>query len=542
MKIVKQLDDALIDHQTNLQKTSLQRLFEEDCRRQERFSLRVKGIFLDYSKNHITADTLEQLGAYADERQLATAIAALFAGETVNNTEQRPALHTRLRRHTRENAATIDKYQQLVSATIQQIAQFAESVHSKRWLGFNDQPIASIVNIGIGGSDVGPRMATHALSAYSQTGIDVRFVANVDGADLSDTLATIRAESTLFIIASKTFSTLETLQNARSAKQWLLSHGCSADKLDRHLVAVTANSEKAAAFGIADKNIFPLWDWVGGRYSLWSAVGLPIALAIGMDNFNRLRRGAAAMDQHYAEANFTENMPVILALLTYWYSRYWSVTSQAVLPYAQRLCYLPTYLQQLDMESLGKSVDRDGKPIDATSGIVLWGSEGTNGQHSFHQLLHQGRQMIPCDFIAVKASMSSLIDHHRHLLACCISQSQALLQGKTQADAAAELRRDGVDEERIKQLAPHKAIPGNRPSNTLVLNRLDPENLGALIALYEHKVYTLGVLLDINPFDQWGVELGKQLGQSIEQALAGKTIPQHWDSSTRELIKLLRVN
>ena len=540
MGTIDELTEALIKHQIKLQKTSLQRLFEEDSQRQKRFSLRAGGLFLDYSKNHITTDTLERLAAYASKQKLSQAITAMFAGEQVNNTEQRPALHVCLRSKVDDPNEDMAEYQSLVSATTAKMARFVEAIHCQRWLGFSDRPITTIVNIGIGGSDLGPRMAASALSAYHQKGINVHFVANIDGADLSDTLATINPENTLFIIASKTFSTLETLQNAMSAKRWLLDNGCTESMLNRHLVAVSANTERAAAFGVAEDNIFPLWDWVGGRYSLWSAVGLPIALAIGMDNFDQLRSGAAAMDKHYAEANFTENMPVILALLTYWYSRHWSVTSQAVLPYAQRLHYLPAYLQQLDMESLGKGVSREGKRLEQSSGIVLWGAEGTNGQHSFHQFLHQGTQTIPCDFIAVKEPMSDIVDHHRHLLACCISQSQALLKGKTQADAEAELRSSGLDEIQIKQLAPHKVIPGNRPSNALVLDRLDPENLGALIALYEHKIHALGALFDINPFDQWGVELGKQLGQSIEQAMIEDTIPEQWDGSTRGLIELLK--
>ncbi len=541
MKITKKLTDDLSNRQKLLQKISLQRLFEEDSQRQKRFSLSAAGLFLDYSKNHIVADTIKRLAAYADHKGLSQAIIAMFAGECVNHTEQRPALHACLRMHPDDTTdKTTDEYRSLVSTTIEKMSGFVDSIHCRRWLGFSGQPITTIVNIGIGGSDLGPRMVTKALSAYHQPGIDVHFVANIDGADLNDTLAKLRPQNTLFIIVSKTFTTLETLENARSAKQWLLGNGCKENQLDRHLIAVSANTEKAVAFGIDKQNIFPLWDWVGGRYSLWSAVGLSIALAIGMDNFNTFRRGAAAMDKHYAEVDLKDSMPVILALLTYWYSRYWSVTSQAVLPYAQRLHYLPAYLQQLDMESLGKSVNRQGKPLNDSSGIVLWGAEGTNGQHSFHQLLHQGTQLIPCDFIAVKTPMSSLVDHHRQLLACCISQSQALLKGKTQTDVELELRDSGLDETQIKQLSPHKVVLGNRPSNVLVLDKLDPQNLGALIALYEHKVHALGVLFNINPFDQWGVELGKQLGKSVEQTLAGAAIPEQWDNSTRGLIELLR--
>ena len=540
MKTNNKLTDDLTNHQKALRKISLQRLFEDDPQRQKRFSLSVAGLFLDYSKNHIVADTIKRLVAYADYRGLPQAITAMFTGESVNNTEQRPALHACLRAHPDDTEKATNEYQSLVSKTIEKMDEFVDAIHCRRWFGFAGQPITTVVNIGIGGSDLGPRMVAKALSAYHQSGIDVHFVANIDGADLSDTLAKFHPQNTLFIIVSKTFTTLETLENARSAKQWLLVNGCKENQLNRHLVAVSANTEKAAAFGIDKQNIFPLWDWVGGRYSLWSAVGLSIALAIGMDNFNTLRRGAAAMDKHYAEAGFKDNMPAILALLTYWYSRYWSVTSQAVLPYAQRLQHLPAYLQQLDMESLGKRVDRQGKLLNDSSGIVLWGAEGTNGQHSFHQLLHQGTQLIPCDFIAVKTPMSAFVDHHRHLLACCISQSQALLKGKTQTDVELELRDSGLDETQIKQLAPHKVIPGNRPSNMLVLDKLDPQNLGALIALYEHKVHALGVLFDINPFDQWGVELGKQLGKSVEQALAGAAIPEQWDNSTRGLIELLR--
>ncbi|TQV71347.1 glucose-6-phosphate isomerase [Exilibacterium tricleocarpae] len=516
--------------------TTLLDAFRQDPDRARHYSLTAAGLFLDYSKNHIDQETLAPLLALADEAGLGTAIGQLLQGEPVNNTEGRPALHTALR----FQGQAADARQREVAATLEKMATFVTAVHSGNWRGHRDQPITDVVNIGIGGSDLGPRMVTRALGAYHTGKVTVHFTANIDGADLADTLADLHPATTLFIVASKSFSTLETRENAFSARQWTLDGGCAEGDLHKHYVAVSSNVAAAEAFGIAPDNIFPMWDWVGGRYSLWSAIGLPIALAVGMDHFNALRSGAHTMDHHFSTAPLAENMPVLLALITFWYSEFWQAQSQAVLPYAQRLGQLPAYLQQLDMESLGKSVTRDGVAVDYPTGLILWGTEGTNGQHSFHQLLHQGTRLVPVDFIASAKSMSHLHDQHTHLLACCISQSQALLAGKPLAAAREELRAQGLPAARVDELAPHKVIPGNRPSNTLVLEDLSPTSLGALIALYEHKVYCLSVLWGINAFDQWGVELGKQLGTAIHQAMASGECPDNWDASTRQLVNRLR--
>lgn len=514
---------------------SLSEAFRQDPERARRYSLTAAGIFLDYSKNHLDAETIQALLSLAQEADLGNAIADLQAGKPVNNTEQRPALHTILR----SQSQPADDRGATVAAALEKMAAFVSSVHSGKWRGFSDKPISDVVNIGIGGSDLGPRMVTRALRGYLNNGVQVHFVANVDGADLCDTLAALNPETTLFIVASKSFSTLETRENAFSARRWTLASGCPEAELQRHYVAVSSNIDAAQRFGIAADNIFPMWDWVGGRYSLWSAIGLPIALAAGMENFNALRRGAANMDTHFSEAPLESNMPVLLALITFWYSEFWQAQSQAILPYAQRLAQLPAYLQQLDMESLGKGVDREGIAVDYQTGLILWGTEGTNGQHSFHQLLHQGTRLVPVDFIASRQPMSELDGQHRHLLACCISQSQALLAGKSLAQAGQELRAKGLGDAEVAALAPHKVIPGNRPSNTLLMENLSPETLGALIALYEHKVYCLSVLWNINAFDQWGVELGKQLGTAIHPAMQSGECPEDWDGSTRQLVKLM---
>ncbi|BFM08895.1 glucose-6-phosphate isomerase [Halioxenophilus aromaticivorans] len=523
-------------HSDGLQ-TPLKELFAQDPNRVEHFSMSAGSLYLDYSKNHLDAKALELLATQAKQSGLEDAIKALIGGEHVNNTENRPALHTALRCPAISPA---DKTA-VVAATQAQMREFVDKLSSGQWHGYNGKPITDVVNIGIGGSDLGPRMVVTALSQFQQSAVKVHFVANIDGADLSDALAGLHADTTLFVVASKSFSTLETRENALAARAWSLSHGCPESDLGKHYVAVSSNVPAAMEFGIDEANIFPMWDWVGGRYSLWSAIGLPIAIALGMDNFDALLAGAANMDEHFASAPIEQNMPATLALIAFWYSATRGYQSQAILPYAQRMSRLPAYLQQLDMESLGKSVDRNGKPLTCDSGLVLWGTEGTNGQHSFHQLLHQGTRSVLVDFIASGKPMSPLDSHHSYLLANCIGQSQALLAGKSLAQAKQELLDAGKPEAEADQIAPHKVIPGNRPSNTLIIEQLDPTNLGALIALYEHKVYCLGVLWGLNPFDQWGVELGKQLGSAVYPALTGNECPAEWDGSTRNLVEKLRL-
>lgn len=533
--ISQELFQALQQHQLKMKKLSLRRLFEEDDQRCQKLSIDVGPVYFDYSKNHINQETLALYNRLAEETKLQSAINSLLSGEHVNHTEKRAALHSALR----SQGTPSSQEEQEVSQAIEKMAHIVEQLHTQQWLGFSGKPITTVVNIGIGGSDLGPRMVARALQPLNK-GINVEFVANIDGADLSDVLARIEPETTLFIIASKSFSTLETLENAKSAKHWMIKNQCPETSLCQHFVAISTNISAAEAFGIAPENILPMWDWVGGRYSLWSTIGLPIAISIGMGAFKQLLSGANLMDRHFGEAPPNQNMPIIAAMLSFWYSQFWGSTSHAVLPYAQRLNFLPAFLQQLDMESLGKSTHRDGKLVSCDTGNIIWGTEGTNGQHSFHQLLHQGTHIIPVDFIMVKHSMSELDDQHRYLQACCISQSQALLKGKTLSDAEQELKEKGLDDTEIKSLAPHKVITGNKPSNTWVLNELSPENLGALIAFYEHKVYAQSVLLDINPFDQWGVELGKQLGTPIYQALQNDACHHLWDGSTRSLIQKLK--
>ncbi|ODS23137.1 glucose-6-phosphate isomerase [Candidatus Endobugula sertula] len=531
----KTLYAQLQQHQKTMKTLSLRRLFEDDSHRNDRFSAETSGIYFDYSKNHINSETLKLLCKFAEHRKLSQAMSDLLSGKHVNNTENRPALHTALRFQGKPKT----EQEFMVAEAKKKMSRLVNSIETQQWLGFTGKPINTVINIGIGGSDLGPRMITQALSNYKKN-VDVKFVANIDGADLCDTLIGADPETTLFIICSKSFTTLETLENAHSAKRWIQQQGCPDKQLKQHFIAISTNLPAAKDFGICDKNILPLWNWVGGRYSLWSTIGLSIALAIGMEHFEELLLGAHQMDKHYATAPLQNNLPVLAGLLSFWYSQFWGCSSYAVLPYAKRLSKLPTYLQQLDMESLGKNISKDGEPINTPTGTVTWGTEGSNSQHSFHQLLHQGNQLIPIDFIMAKKPMSPLIHQHAYLQACCIGQSQALLKGKTLADAETELRHQGLDEASIKTLAPHKVIIGNKPSNTILIEELSPQNLGSLISFYEHKVYTLGVLLNINPFDQWGVELGKQLSQPTYQAIIGKESNTLWDSSTNSLIKKAR--
>lgn len=521
--------------QENLQQAGLRRLFADDPQRAQRFTQQACGITLDYSKHYLDATSQQLLLETAREAGLKAAIKALFEGQLLNNTEERAALHTTLR-----SPHSTTSEEQAVHNTLAKLERFVEQVHAGEWTGFSDEAITDVVNIGIGGSDLGPRMVTEALSPFHRPGIRLHFVANVDAADLLGCLSGLRPETTLFIVASKSFSTLETLENSLSARQWLIDAGCPNEAISRHFIATTSRIDKAVEFGIAEENLFPMWDWVGGRYSLWSAIGLPIALAIGSEHFKALLAGAHAMDEHFRQADLGQNLPVIMGLLAFWYSQFWQVESWAILPYNALLRQFPAYLQQLDMESLGKQVDREGRPVDYPTGLVIWGSEGTVGQHSFHQLLHQGTRFIPVDFVVNRRAQHGLHHHQEQLFACCLSQSQALMNGKSLKQARQELLDSGMTAEKAEQLAPHKVIPGNRPSTTLFMDELNPKTLGALIALYEHKVFVQSVLLNINPFDQWGVELGKQLSGPILEALRGSKKPDGFDSSTRQLIELFK--
>lgn len=522
----------LQQHSESWQNKNLMQLFADDNMRAARFTVSAAGVDFDFSKNHIDTETLSLLCEVAEQAKLPSAIQRLFKGEPVNNTEDRPALHNALR-HT--GAPELEQHGE-VAATLSKMEALINQVHSGEWLGFKDTRITDVVNIGIGGSDLGPRMVTKALTPYHTGDVNVHFVANVDGCEISDLLQRLSPASTLFIVASKSFSTQETLENALSARAWMLANECTQSNLAKHFVAISSKVDKAVEFGIAAENVYPIWDWVGGRYSLWSAIGLPIAMAVGMEHFNALRAGAEAMDKHYAEAPLAENIPVIMGLLMFWYSEFRGASTQAILPYAHHLQLLPAYLQQLEMESNGKSVTRQGDKVAYNTGAIVWGTEGTNGQHSFHQLLHQGTHTIPIDFITTFKGHSPLQHQHRLLFANCVAQSQALLTGRDLQTSMDELKTQGLSDTEVAELAPHKVHPGNRPSSTFTLERLTPNTLGALVAAYEHKVFTLAVLLDINPFDQWGVELGKLLGTDVNAAIESADIPTNWDSSTHNLI------
>lgn len=530
----------LSTHHQQLQadSTTIASLFAADPARFERFSSSAGEIFFDYSKNLLNDETRSLLLELAEEARLRDAIAAMFRGEVINQTEQRPAFHVALRTPLPDAALKVGDE---VQATLEKMQGFVSRVHRGEWTGYSGKPMRTVINIGIGGSDLGPAMVAEALRHWHIEELSVHFVSNVDPAHMRETLANADPQTTLFVIASKTFSTLETLQNASLARRWYLDNGGGLTQVAQHFVAVTANVPRAEAFGIDAANIFPMWDWVGGRYSLWSAIGLPVALAVGMPKFRELLHGARLMDEHFRDAPFEHNIPVLMGLLAVWYSSFGGASSQAILPYSQSLNLFPAFLQQLEMESLGKSVKVDGNPVHGVTGPVVWGSAGTNGQHSFHQLLHQGTHLIPADFIGIVHSQHAAdSDQHTHLLANCFSQSQALMQGKSEDEAFTELLSQGRDEVSARALARHKVIAGNKPSNTLMLQELSAQNLGSLIAIYEHKVYVESVIWHINAFDQWGVELGKQLGEKLYGALIAPAACSAFDGSTNGLINHCR--
>jgi len=529
---------ALEEHQRLLDKTHMRALFDEDPKRGEKFSLQFGNLLLDYSKNRITAETLELLASLARETGVEQQRDRMFAGEAVNLTEQRAVLHTALRNRSND-AVLVDGSDVMpaVNAILAKMRKFSDAVRNGDWLGYNGKRIKNVVNIGIGGSDLGPLMVCEALKPYRHTELRLHFVSNVDGTQISETLKQLHPESTLFIVASKTFATQETLANAHTARDWFMKQVGDESAIASHFVAVSTNREQVAAFGIDTANMFEFWDWVGGRYSLWSAIGLPIALAIGMDRFEQLLNGAHQMDQHFSNAPLEENMPVLLALIGIWYHNFFGAESYAIEPYDQYMHRFPAYLQQLDMESNGKSVSRDGNPIDDyTTGPVLWGEPCTNGQHAFFQLLHQGTRLVPTDFLIPIQSHNPIGNHHTLLLANCFAQSEALMRGKTEIEARAELTAQGTEDDELERLLPHKIFAGNRPSNTLLFRQLDPHMLGMLIALYEHKVFVQGIIWNINSFDQWGVELGKQLASTIADELQDDVESRSHDSSTNTLI------
>ncbi|MCG9966197.1 glucose-6-phosphate isomerase [Shewanella cutis] len=530
---------ALSAHSQNI--PHMRELFASDPARFTKMSLSSCGLFLDYSKNRATPETLNLLLTLAQEAKLDAKIKAMFAGDIINTTEKRAVLHTALR--STVDQSIIAEGQDIVpevQQTLNKMQQFVTSVTSRLWKGYTGKAITDIVSIGIGGSFLGPKIVSQALRPYWITGLNCHFVANVDGTSISEKLKLLDPETTLFIMSSKSFGTQETLTNTLTAKAWFLAKGGSQSDVAKHFAAVTSNVAKATEFGIDADNIFPMWDWVGGRYSLWSAIGLPIALLIGMDNFRALLKGAQQMDTHFANAPLAENMPVIMGMLSLWYGNFFNAQSHVVLTYDHYLRGLPAYFQQLDMESNGKSVTLNGTHVDYSTGPVIWGGEGTNGQHAYHQLLHQGTALIPADFIMPLQSHNPIGEHHDQLASNCFGQTQALMQGRTLDEALAELSKSTLSDEEKLLIAKHKVMQGNKPSNTLLMDKLTPETLGSLIALYEHRTFVQGAIWDINSFDQWGVELGKTLGNDVLTRIGADQEATALDASSNGLINLYR--
>ncbi|MES2125741.1 MAG: glucose-6-phosphate isomerase [Pseudomonadota bacterium] len=527
---------ALETHAIEAEDWEMRALFGADPQRFERYCLDAAGLFLDYSKNRVDGRTMELLVELARERGVAERRDAMFAGEKINLTEHRAVLHTALRAP-RETQLVVDGQDVMadVHAVLARVKAFSDAVRSGSWLGYSGKPITDIVNIGIGGSDLGPKMVCLALRQYAHPRLAMHFVSNVDGHDMDAALAQVNPETTLFIIASKTFTTSETMMNAQTARSWFLQHGTE-DALARHFVAASTNEEAIKSFGIDPANMFPFWDWVGGRYSVWSAIGLPVALCVGYGHFSDFLAGAHGMDQHFREAPFEENMPLLLAMIGFWNRQFLGCPSVSIAPYHQDLNRFPAYLQQLDMESNGKRVTRNGAPLDVATCPVIWGDCGTNGQHAYFQLLHQGTDVTPIDFIAALRPAHNYENHHAALLANCFAQSEAFMRGKNADEVRRDLQAQGLALAEIERLTPHKTFPGNRPSNTILMEYLTPSALGALIALYEHKTFVQGVIWDVNSFDQWGVELGKVLARKIEAELRGTAQPEQHDSSTNGLI------
>ncbi len=536
--------EELVAHADRIKKVHMKDLFSENPERFNEFTSCFESILLDYSKNRIDRDVLETLRKLALECKLPEATKAFFSGERINETENRAVLHTALRYQGRQPVLVDGKdVMPEIRAVQEQMKEFSESVIKGHWKGYTGKAIKAVVNIGIGGSDLGPVMVTEALKPYSNH-LKMYFVSNVDGTHIAETLRELDPETTLFIIASKTFTTQETMTNAHTAREWFLNNGGYQGDVEKHFVALSTNSPAVKEFGIHPDNMFKFWDWVGGRYSLWSAIGLSIALSIGYDNYRDLLRGANAMDRHF-EAEVEKSIPATLALLGIWYNNFFEAESHAILPYDQYLHRFAAYFQQGDMESNGKSVSRKGEKIDYQTGPIIWGEPGTNGQHAFYQLIHQGTKLIPCDFIAPAISHNPVGDHHNKLMANFFAQTEALMMGKTESEVREELNSSGLKDQEIDSLAPHKVFDGNRPSNSILVKKIDPYTLGSLIAMYEHKIFIQGVIWNVYSFDQWGVELGKVLAKKILPELeSDENISSH-DSSTNGLInsfKQMRVD
>ncbi len=528
---------ALSSHFEETKNTRMVDLFKQDHDRFNKFSIQFEDILLDYSKNRITDKTMQLLIALADEVELTKAKKLMFSGDQINLTERRAVLHVALRNSADKPIYYKDKnVMPDIQAVLDRMKAFTDKLHSGAMKGYTGKPIEHVVNIGIGGSDLGPFMVCEALKPYEKPNISTHFVSNVDGSHLLRALDRIDPETTLFIISSKTFTTQETMTNANSAKAWFLSHAKDEAHIKKHFIAISTNEEDVVKFGIDPANMFQFWDWVGGRYSLWSAIGMSIACSIGFDNFMELHKGAEAMDQHFLNEPHEKNLPTLLGLLGVWYNNFYESRTHAILPYDQYMHAFPAFLQQGDMESNGKSVDRNGDEIDYQTGPIIWGEPGTNGQHAFYQLIHQGTKVVPCDFIAPVHSHNPLGDHHEKLLANFFAQTEALMKGKSKEEVVAEFKAKGATEEEIERLTVFKVFKGNRPTNSILVDKITPRTLGALIAMYEHKIFVQGIIWNIFSFDQWGVELGKQLaGKILPELTNDETVASH-DPSTNGLI------
>jgi glucose-6-phosphate isomerase len=534
----------LQEHYHNVSGLQMRDLFDQDSQRFNKFSIHFNDILLDYSKNRITEETRSVLIQLAHESNLRQAIDSMFGGVRINTTENRAVLHVALRNPSTSHVTVEgEDVMQKIHPVLEKMKEFSHKIRSGEWKGYTGKSITDVVNIGIGGSDLGPLMVTEALKSYGRGGPKVHFVSNVDGTHVTEVLMDLNPETTLFIIASKTFTTQETITNAESARDWFLKTAYDQAHVAKHFVALSTNATEVAKFGIDTQNMFEFWDWVGGRYSLWSAIGLSIAVSIGYDNFRELLDGAHEMDEHFRTAPFEQNIPVILAVLGIWYNNFFGAESTAILPYDQYMHRFAAYFQQGDMESNGKRVTKDGEVIsEYSTGPIIWGEPGTNGQHAFYQLIHQGTKLIPCDFLAPVKSHNQVSDHHEKLLANFFAQTEALMKGKNWDEARAELEKEGLHGEALEKLLPHKIFPGNRPTNSIMFKKLTPKVLGSLIAMYEHKIFTQGVIWNINSFDQWGVELGKQLAKKILGELSGSERVGSHDSSTNGLINYFKNN
>ena len=524
-------------HYRVMKKARMRQMFDDDPGRFARLSLRFEDMLVDYSKNIINEETVKLLLALAEEAKVKDSIEDMFSGVKINETENRAVLHVALRNRA-NTPIYVDRKDVMpeVNAVLNKMEEFSGKVIAGEWTGYTGRAITDIVNIGIGGSDLGPVMVTEALKPYGKPNLDVHFVSNIDGTHMVETLKGLSPETTLFIVASKTFTTQETMTNAYTARQWFLDAARDESYVKKHFVAVSTNREGVERFGIDPGNMFVFWDWVGGRYSLWSAIGLSIACYIGFDNFAGLLKGAHAMDNHFRQTPFERNIPVILALIGIWYNNFFGTQTEAILPYDQYMHRFPAYLQQAYMESNGKYVDRSGKAVKYQTGYIIWGEPGTNGQHSFYQLIHQGTKLIPCDFIAPAISHNPVGDHHNILMSNFLAQTEALMRGKTKEEVVEELKASGMSRKQIRKLAPFKVFEGNRPTNSILVRKITPGTLGSLIAMYEHKIFVQGVVLNIFSFDQWGVELGKQLAGKIQPELTGDEEITSRGSATNGLI------